>query len=186
MKLYGYWRSSCSYRVRLALAVKGIDYEYAAIPLREGVQKSAEYVSKNPYRNLPSVDALMEASELRAIDLGHEPKVEAVRNALAHARQVISDGADAPTFEMLVGRTMDILREFTRPRLRNVINATGVMIHTNLGRAPLMVDETVSSHGYSNLEFDLVTGKRGSRRTHLEELICDLCGAESALVVKFR
>ena len=125
----------------------------------------------------------MESPELRAIDLGHQPKVEAVRNALAHARQVISDGADAPNFEMLVGRTMDILDELTRPRLRNVINATGVMIHTNLGRAPLMVDETVSSHGYSNLEFDLVTGKRGSRRSHLEELICDLCGAESALVV---
>ena len=140
-------------------------------------------VSKNPYRNLPSVDVLMESAALSALNLGHALKVEAVRDVLSHAREAIGRGEDAPDADALEQRVIRLAHQIVRARFRNVINATGVMIHTNLGRAPLMSDPIASTQGYSNLEFDLVTGKRGSRRSHLEELICELSGAEAALVV---
>ncbi len=75
----------------------------------------------------------------------------------------------------------------TRPRLRRVINATGVVIHTNLGRSPLhpsALQHLIEiSRTYSNLEYDLDRGERGSRYSHVEEILCRLSGAESAMVV---
>ena len=125
----------------------------------------------------------MESPVLAATSFSHELRVEAVRGVLARARETIAQGEGAPDFEALELAAVALAHETMRPRLRNVINATGVMIHTNLGRAPLMSNEWVSPEGYTNLEFDLVSGKRGSRRDHLEGLICELSGAEAALVV---
>ena len=140
-------------------------------------------MSKNPYRKLPSVDALMDSPDLRALAVGHGLKVEAARKALAHARDRISKGAQAPSAKELQKTVMEIAHHFLKPSLRNVINATGVMIHTNLGRAPLTQGGPVAVTGYSNLEFELAGGTRGSRRGHLEHLLCELSGAEAALVV---
>ena len=78
-------------------------------------------------------------------------------------------------------------KALAQPSLRPLINATGVVLHTNLGRAPLSEDAiaamSIISRGYNNLEFDLKAGERGSRHTHIEPLLCRLTGAEAGLVV---
>src|SRR5262249_12667831 len=87
----------------------------------------------------------------------------------------------------LVTRAREVLAELERPSLRRVINATGVILHTNLGRAPLAASarEAVAraAEGYSTLELDLESGERGSRHAHVEGLLCELTGAEAATVV---
>ena len=140
-------------------------------------------MSKNPYRSLPSVDALMESSTIASVNLGHALRVEAVRSVLSKAREAIARGEDAPSVEALENQAVALAQTMVRPHLKEVINATGVMIHTNLGRAPLMSQSLNDASAYSNLEFDLTSGKRGSRRAHVEGLICELSGAEAALVV---
>jgi L-seryl-tRNA(Ser) seleniumtransferase len=109
------------------------------------------------------------------------------REVLAEARAAIAQGRPAPSHEQLAEAVLHRAHAVLRPSLRPVINATGVIVHTNLGRAPLS-DEAVAameavSRGYSNLEFDLESGERGSRHVHLEGLLCRLTGAEAALVV---
>ena len=93
----------------------------------------------------------------------------------------------APAERDLVPRARELLAEVERPSLRRVINATGVILHTNLGRAPLAASarEAVAraAEGYSNLELDLDSGERGSRHAHVERLLCELTGAEAAIVV---
>lgn len=115
----------------------------------------------------------------------------AVREVLAARREDILAGrlADAASFKRdhLQPQIEARLAEKLRPNFRTVINATGVVIHTNLGRSPLPASamETLLAVGthYANLEFDLTTGKRGSRYSLVEELLCELTGAEAALVV---
>ena len=137
-------------------------------------------------RTLPSVGALLERDGIRAL-LDEAPRalvVDAVRSAIAAARE----GADAPSTEerwiAVVRQHLDATR---RPSLRPVINATGVVLHTNLGRAPLAraaIDAVASvAAGYSNLELDLDRGTRGSRYVHCAALLRELTGAEDALVV---
>ncbi|HET8673499.1 MAG TPA: L-seryl-tRNA(Sec) selenium transferase, partial [Thermoleophilaceae bacterium] len=105
------------------------------------------------------------------------------------SRERLSSGvADkAPALDELVGEARERLAEAARPSLRRVINATGVIVHTNLGRAPLAPGAAeaaaAAGRGYSNLEYDLGRGERGSRQAHAEELLCELTGAEGALVV---
>jgi L-seryl-tRNA(Ser) seleniumtransferase len=117
----------------------------------------------------PSVDAL--ARQLADVDLPHPLLVDAARRAIA--------AGDAASARAIAERTAATL-------LRPVVNATGVLLHTNLGRAPL-VSAPAASAGeavrYSNLEFDLATGKRGSRSGHAASLLARACGAEAALVV---
>ena len=133
-------------------------------------------------RDLPSVDELLRSERLAGVP--REAAVEAARAALARAREEISAGADPGD---LVERTLAELEAATRPRLRRVINATGVVLHTNLGRAPLApaalarVEE--AARGYSNLEYDLADGARGSRQDHCAALLRRLTGAEAALIV---
>ncbi len=133
-------------------------------------------------RDLPSVDELLR--EERLAGLPREAAVTAARAALARAREEIRAGAEPGD---LVERTLAELAAATRPRLRRVINASGVVLHTNLGRAPLAeaalarVQEV--AHGYSNLEYDLADGARGSRQDHCAALLRRLTGAEAALVV---
>ncbi len=134
-------------------------------------------------RDLPSVDEL--AGDERLASAAPRPLlVSAVRSALARAREEIQAGADPGD---LVGRVELELAAARRPRLRRAINATGVIVHTNLGRAPLSREalERVSAvaGGYSNLEYDLGEGARGSRQDHVAPILRRLTGAEAALVV---
>ena len=128
-------------------------------------------------RDLPSVDVLARGSE--------DPlAVEAARTVLARAREDIQAGADPGDLEE---RLREELAEARSARLRRVLNATGVVVHTNLGRAPLSEAalERVREvgRGYSNLEYDLSAGTRGSRQDHVAGVLRRLTGAEGALVV---
>lgn len=141
------------------------------------------------FRNLPSVDSVLATPEVAAMtaSLGREWLVYMVREELELARDRIRRGEDASGLEELSAQVRRRVDDAVRPEPRRVINATGVVIHTNLGRAPLSraameaVDEAAS--GYSNLEFDLDSGRRGSRQAQLESLLRQLTGAEAALAV---
>jgi L-seryl-tRNA(Ser) seleniumtransferase len=127
-------------------------------------------------RNLPSVDELA-----RGID---DPlAVDAARAVLARARGEIRAGQEPGD---LPARLRTELADARRPSLRRVVNATGVLVHTNLGRAPLpdaALTRVTEASGYSNLELDLASGARGSRQDHVAALFRRLTGAEAALVV---
>jgi len=134
-------------------------------------------------RDLPSVDEL--AADGRLATAAPRPLlVAAARSALARAREEIRAGADPGD---LVDRVESELGAARAARLRRVINATGVIVHTNLGRAPLALEAlervaTVAA-GYSNLEYDIGEGARGSRQDHVAPILRRLTGAEAALVV---
>ena len=146
-------------------------------------------VTDNPYRSLPSVDRLLADQRLRS--LGDDARTDMVadlaREMLEAARAAIAQSATAPTYDQLVESILGRAHLVFHPSLRPVINASGVIIHTNLGRAPLSTDAIAAmatvSRGYSNLEFDLEQGERGSRHVHLERLLCQLTGAEAAMAV---
>ena len=128
-------------------------------------------------RNLPSVDEL-------ARGVPDPLAVDAARVVLARARAEIRAGAEPGD---LTTRLHDELAAARRPMLRRVLNATGVIVHTNLGRAPLPAAalERVLEAGrsYSNLEYELASGSRGSRQDHVAAILRRLTGAEAALVV---
>jgi len=140
-------------------------------------------------RKLPGVDRLLQERAVQALaeEYGHDLTVEAIRQALDLARQAIMAGQDCPSANELIEMTRVSLEARSRPTLRPVINATGVIIHTNLGRSPLSAAARaameLAAQGYTNLEYDLEAGRRGSRYVHAEELLCQLTGAEAALVV---
>jgi L-seryl-tRNA(Ser) seleniumtransferase len=142
-------------------------------------------------RNLPSVEQLLQtraAAELIAA-YGRPLALSAIRSALDLARARLSSGAGLtlPDRDGLLTSAAGLLEEWLAPTLLPVINASGVILHTNLGRAPLSAAAIAAmdsvSRGYSNLEFDLGTGKRGSRLIHTEALLRRLTGAEAAMVV---
>ena len=133
-------------------------------------------------RDLPSVDKLL--ADERLAGEQHELTVAAARAVLERAREEIRAGRDPGS---LVDAVLEELASARRPSLRRVLNATGVLVHTNLGRAPL-ADAALArvaevGAGYSNLEYDLERGERGSRQDHLGSLLGRLTGAEAALVV---
>ncbi len=140
-------------------------------------------------RKLPSVDRLLQQAGVAALKerWGHDLALEAARSALEGARESVRGGAPCPDVDILAARASELLAARLRPTLRPAINATGVVIHTNLGRAPLSVEARAAMDavalGYSNLEYDLETGQRGSRYVHAEEILCRLTGAQAALVV---
>ena len=141
------------------------------------------------FRNIPSVERVI-ASEPLADTIkvySREWVVALVRQQLEKARDGVREGGNAPSLEEVAAATRRAVEEMTRPAPQPVINATGVIIHTNLGRAPLSRAATQAavqaSQGYSNLEFDLSNGRRGSRQAHLQALLQELTGAEAALVV---
>jgi L-seryl-tRNA(Ser) seleniumtransferase len=115
--------------------------------------------------------------------------VAAARRAIDERRAWLAGepGRDDSGWEELLARAREILAELERPSLRRVVNATGVILHTNLGRAPLAAPARVAvaqaAEGYSNLELDLGSGERGSRHAHVEGLLSELTGAEAAMVV---
>jgi len=141
---------------------------------------------------LPSVDRLLRSGPLIALIEAHgrQPTTDAVRDVLAGMRAALANGegqtvsaSEADIAALVSAR----LVRAEAPSLKRVFNLTGTVLHTNLGRAPL-ADEAIAAmtdaaRGASNLEFDLTTGRRGDRDSHVEDLICTLTGAEAATVV---
>ena len=147
-------------------------------------------------RKIPSVDEILSRPEMVDL-LKIHPRhvvVEAIRKGLGRLREEILQKEELHELEDTLFSFENLSSIFQKeidlqiqPRLRRVINATGVVIHTNLGRAPLhpsAIEHLIEvSKTYSNLEYDLDRGERGSRTIHVEEILCRLSGAESALVV---
>jgi L-seryl-tRNA(Ser) seleniumtransferase len=146
-------------------------------------------MSQSELRKLPSIDKLLQAEAVAVLveQHGHELTTDVLRSTLDNARQAILNGEPAPEATTLFTEATRRLDADVRPSLYPVINATGVIIHTNLGRAPLSERArramAQASMGYSNLEYDMQAGARGSRYTHAAQLLCRLTGAEDALVV---
>ena len=141
-------------------------------------------------RSLPSVDSLLAQNSIQELIDSHSRDlvIDSIRQTIAAARLAILESRPVDTdVRDLLPQVERRLRESTRPSLRPVINATGVIIHTNLGRALLSAAAQqamlAAASAYNNLEFDLDTGKRGSRLTHAGQLLRELTGAEDALVV---
>jgi L-seryl-tRNA(Ser) seleniumtransferase len=145
-------------------------------------------------RCLPGVDAVLSALESEDAPAAQTWLAELARTEIGHARERIrACPADAPfnpetySAQAIARRVLDHLTELARPNPDIVINATGILLHTNLGRAPL--SEAAVRHmaqvaaSYSDLEFDLERGERGSRQDHVRELLTLLTGAEDAMVV---
>ena len=139
-------------------------------------------------RTLPGVDVLSGLLEDRLEGYPARVLKKAARMVIDRTRQgMIGAGKDCPSLERLAQEAVQEARSLNRPRFRRVINGTGVVIHTNLGRSPLSreVAESIAqlTRTYSNLEFDLKKGRRGSRYQLVEEILRDLTKAEAALVV---
>ena len=140
-------------------------------------------------RKLPSVDRLLQEETVAGLvaQWGHALTVEATREAVEAVRQEILAGEPCPSVTDVARHVGERLAARLQPTLRPAINATGIVIHTNLGRAPLSAKARAAMDavalGYSNLEYDLEGGRRGSRYVHAEEILCRLTGAEAALVV---
>jgi len=141
----------------------------------------------DPRRDLPSVDRVLQMEELLSLqqEYGHALTVKAVQEVLADLRSGAVQGSKSqPKMVDLVAQKLE---EWAHSTLLPVINATGVILHTNLGRAPLSgaAISAIEQAGanYSTLEFDLAGGKRGSRAVHAADLLKRATGAEDALVV---
>jgi L-seryl-tRNA(Ser) seleniumtransferase len=148
---------------------------------------------KSLLRHIPKVDAVLSHPALEALH-GSVPELvvkKAVRDEIENRRKlVLSGGVVEPehlSLDIVAAFAARRTLEANRPNLRRVINATGVVIHTNLGRSPLPEEAIrhvgLAARGYSNLEYDLTTGERGARDDLVEEILCRITGAEAATVV---
>ena len=156
-------------------------------------------MTESAYRSLPSVDTLLQTDEVAALlrDFSHAAVTALARDVLNNARTAIGAGdtdvlgerltADQPVNERLAAQIVERAGRAWGAWPSPVINATGVVLHTNLGRAPLSTGAATAAAAsasiYSDLEFDLNTGKRGSRNTHISGLISQVTGAEAGIVV---
>jgi L-seryl-tRNA(Ser) seleniumtransferase len=146
---------------------------------------------RNLMKEIPKVDRILSWPEISALLAKHtRPEVlVAVRTVLDQLREHVRSNGDTAAFEAgrIAARVSSAIALRSKPSLRAVVNGTGVVVHTNLGRSPLADEAEEAIHavsaGYSNLEFDMETGERGTRYAHVEGLICELTGAEAALVV---
>ena len=135
--------------------------------------------------HLPSINALLNHQECAQLleAFGHDLVVDALRQVIESLR---SQGS-IPANEVILAETQQVLTQWAAPTLLPLVNATGVILHTNLGRAPLsqstLQEISHTALSYNNLEFDLETGKRGKRAEHAEKLLTRITGAESAYVV---
>ncbi len=141
-------------------------------------------------QTIPSIEQLLQTSKSRDLvsEYGHPLTVDALRITLDEVRALLKLNPSAePKTESILSEAESHLFAWTKPTLQTVINATGVILHTNLGRAPLSKATVAAmvevSAGYSNLEFDLKTGKRGSRLDQVESILRKLTGVESAVIV---
>ena len=142
-------------------------------------------------KSIPKVDKVLEWPGVQSL-LQDKPRplvLKAVRSVLEALRHEVlaTEPTVLPSKDILTSRIATEMERIGTPSLKRVVNGTGVVIHTNLGRSPLpeSVRELLNgiAFGYSNLEFDLAEGERGSRHSHVEHLLCELTGAEAALVV---
>lgn len=148
---------------------------------------------KKLLKGIPKVDAVLDHPSVGEL-FGNVPELlikDAVRSHIDHVRAMILNGSITDegglALDLVAKGAAGRVLEMDRPRLRRIINATGVVIHTNLGRSPLPDDAVwqigMAARGYSNLEYDIDSGERGSRDDLVEELICRLTDAEAATVV---
>ncbi len=143
----------------------------------------------SPLRNLPSVERVLASEPLQALssEFSHDLLADAVRKCIQDARARALNGRDVASFREIANLAANHVLGMGRIQPMPVINATGVVIHTNLGRAPLSSDAVAAmdaaAAGYSNLEIDLESGRRGSRQGHLQRLLNHLTGAKASLLV---
>ncbi len=141
------------------------------------------------FREIPSVNQVLQQREVSDLisEYSHNSIVELVRDELAAARQSVASGEEPPGLDSISNSVTKRAASRWKSWPETVINATGVILHTNLGRAPLSDESieaaSVAASGYSDLEFDLESGRRGSRQAHISRLVCQATGAEAALVV---
>lgn len=142
------------------------------------------------YKKIPSVDSLLKQAYVLNIEkqFGHEITKRLVRSSLDYLRSTIKEDQSFVLCEESIKMAFDnVCEAYFQPSLRAVINATGIILHTNLGRAPLgyqvVTESSKQLAGYTNLEFDLSHGSRGKRDHHISNLLSVLTGAEDALVV---
>jgi L-seryl-tRNA(Ser) seleniumtransferase len=144
---------------------------------------------ESKFRHLPSVDKLITEDRIKQLQESYPRAlvVDLIRQHLEQERLSIASGGPCPTLDEIVESVCAQVQALVHPNPRPVINATGILLHTNLGRAPLSPEAIaameLASQGYCNLEFDLESGLRGSRHNHGEQALCQLTGAEAALVV---
>jgi L-seryl-tRNA(Ser) seleniumtransferase len=145
---------------------------------------------QSQYRTIPAIHRLLELPSLReaAARLGRPPVMDACRSAVDRLRRRIAeddldDKAAAAACSSLEADILAEIETATRAAYREVVNATGVLIHTNLGRSPLPVEGLSSLESYLALEFDLESGRRGQRLAPLRQRIADVCSAEAAVMV---
>jgi L-seryl-tRNA(Ser) seleniumtransferase len=145
--------------------------------------------SDAPFRQLPSVDALLNRPELASAlaDFGRASSVAALRASLERARKTIAAGGPTPQTDDIIAEALSALARTQTPLVKSVFNLTGVVLHTNLGRAVLaeaaVEAATRAMRDAIALEFDLEQGKRGERDGLVRDLICELTGAEDATIV---
>jgi L-seryl-tRNA(Ser) seleniumtransferase len=142
------------------------------------------------FRDIPSIEQLRQRESVRSLERthGHRAVVDALRAETEAMRRRVAEGTAPPEVARAIEDALPArLDETTAASLRPVINATGVILHTNLGRAPLAAAAIARiaslSNGYTNLEYDIARGARGHRDVHAERLVCRITGAASAVVV---
>ena len=145
------------------------------------------------YRSIPKVDIILEFEAIQSCieKYGREIVVDAIRVEMDELRKFIgmtdSEEAAKDAIANVVSSIVKRAEKSLMPNMRRVINATGTILHTNLGRAPISQDHMQHiaeiATGYSNLEYNLEAGKRGERYSHFEELLCKITGAEAAMAV---
>ncbi len=146
-------------------------------------------MTDSEFRHLPSVEKVLSDERIKQFEAiyPHNLLVDLIRQQLENERRSITDGKSSHSIDEIVESISARIRSLEKSNLRSIINASGVLLHTNLGRAPLSPESIaamdVVSRGYSNLEYDLESGARGSRQVHIEPILCQLTGAEAALVV---
>ena len=143
----------------------------------------------NDFQKIPSIDTLLNNKAVNPIlgKYGRYLTIKVLRQILDTIRHELKNGKPLPSERQIIEQADKLAAEWLQPSLLPVINASGIILHTNLGRAPLSQETMAAMHsvamGYSNLEYDLEKGKRGKRSVHAESLLQRLTGAESALVV---
>lgn len=147
-------------------------------------------IQKDILRSLPAMDELLEHEKIRpfSLEIGRDTVKFFLGRIMERIRKdVLSGELEEVDMELILRRADSELSPVCKKSLRRVINATGVVVHTNLGRSCLSDDAVDAvkevASGYSTLEYDLAAGRRGQRNTHVEWLLCQLTGAEAALVV---
>ncbi len=144
---------------------------------------------KQEFRHLPSVDKVLADIRLRQLETEypHDVVVDMVRKQLDRERLAIAGGNSGASLDEIVVSVLTQVKILGKTGPQRVINAAGVILHTNLGRAPLSPEALAAmktaGEGYCNLEINLDSGTRGSRHVHVESLLCQLTGAEAGLVV---